>query len=124
MAGIDKLTLDVSVTAMDALWLRQQLIAQNVASAKVDGYTAQRLNFEAVMEEMAARLEAPADSGSATAAVSEAIQSLEILDEGLPVQVDREMADSAVNGIRYQALLTSLGKLAELSRLAVSGGAR
>lgn len=124
MAGIDKLTLDVSISAMDALWLRQQLIAQNVANAKVDGYTAQRLNFEAVMEEMAARLEAPTGSGSAPGAVSEALQSLEILDEGLPVQVDREMTDSAVNGIRYQALLTSLGKLGELNRLAVSGGIR
>ena len=124
MAGIDKLTLDVSVTAMDALWLRQQLIAQNVANARVDGYTAQRLNFEAVMEEMAVRLEEQAGSGASSAAVTEASLSLEVLDDELPVQMDREMADSAVNGIRYQALLTSVGRLAELSRLAVSGGTR
>ena len=112
MAGIDKLTLDVSVTAMDALWLRQQLIAQNVANARVDGYTAQRLNFEAVMEEMAVRLEEQAGSGASSAAVTEASLSLEVLDDELPVQMDREMADSAVNGIRYQALLTSVGRLA------------
>ena len=83
------------------------------------GSTPLRLDFESQLHDLSGYLDAN-DSVGALAEMDRLRHTIvSRTDEG-PVQIEREMADATLNGVRYQALLTALGRLTELNRLAIS----
>ncbi|MDP3739810.1 MAG: hypothetical protein Q8R02_20650 [Hyphomonadaceae bacterium] len=124
MIGIESVTREVSKLALDGLWLRQQLIAQNVANQQTAGFRPLRLEFESVLQNLSQQLSSDGSGELSPESIAEAREQIAVYQDTGAVQIDQEMADSTMNGVRYQALLTALGKLSALNRVAISGGSR
>jgi flagellar basal-body rod protein FlgB len=125
---IDELSTVTSATvatALDALSLRQQMIAANLANASSTGYSAARVDFETAL-----RRELDSGSSESSTEVLNALAKLRTeLSEGTythrapeqGVQIDLEMLQLNETVIRYQALIQGLGKYGSLARMAISG---
>lgn len=124
MIGIESVTREVSMLALDGLWLRQQLIAQNVANQQTADFRPLKLEFESVLQNLSRELRAEGGEELTPESIAEAREQIAVYQDSGSVQVDQEMAESTMNGVRYQALLTALGKLSALNRAAISGGSR
>ena len=128
---IDELSTVTSATvatALDALALRQQLIAANLANAGSAGYSAARVSFEdALRQELASGV---SESKSETLAALRELRAS--LSEGEftqrssepGVEIDLEMLRLNETVIRYQALIQGLGKYGSLARMAITGEAK
>ena len=114
-------TSDLVLRALDAGAVRHAVHAANIANASVEGYRPLRVDFE---DQLAAARGALL--GRDEAAARGAAASLEpqvVPDAGAkPVQLDREVALMMENSVRYQALLSALGKNGALLRLAIREG--
>lgn len=124
MIGIESVTREVSMLALDGLWLRQQLIAQNVANQQTADFRPLKLEFESVLQNLSSELRVEGGGELSPESIAEAREQIAVYQDSGTVQVDQEMAESTMNGVRYQALLTALGKLSALNRAAISGGSR
>jgi len=114
--GIQSLSLQALSSALDVAQLRQQVIASNIANANTPGYATKRVSFSAT-------LEALRDGGSATSQAH--VETL--VDAGgqpVPVQLDREVAEMAQNGVHFQALIKGVSRELSLLASAVSEGKR
>jgi flagellar basal-body rod protein FlgB len=122
---LSSVTSATVATALDALSLRQQLIAANLANAGSAGYSAARVDFETALRR---ELES-GDSQPATetldalarlrAGLSEGQYTSRVSEQG--VEIDLEMLRLNETVIRYQALIQGLGKYGSLARMAISG---
>jgi flagellar basal-body rod protein FlgB len=111
-------------TALDALSLRQQAIAANLANANSAGFRANEVDFEEALRS------ALADVGIER---EETLQRLTELRQGLQsgdytraaqnagVELDMELARMSETVLRYHALIQGLGKYASLARMAITG---
>jgi flagellar basal-body rod protein FlgB len=123
--SLSTITSSAVATALDALSLRQQLIAANLANAGSAGYAARRMEFEAALQKVLAQ--GAADSPAET------LQALNELRSDLnrgeytrrapagAIELDLEMLRLNDTVIRYQALIQGLGKYGSLARMAVTG---
>ena len=128
MSLIDTLSTVTSSTvgvALDALSLRQQLIAANLANANSAQSSVYRVSFEdALRREL---------EHSASQPASEVLGKLSELRRNLNagayitespstgVEIDQEMIQLNETVIRYQALIQGIGKYSSLARMAISG---
>jgi len=122
---LSTLTSATVATALDALSVRQQLIAANLANAGSAGYSPARVDFETALRR---ELESGGDRS-----VLETLDALARLRAGLTeghftsrseqqgVEIDLEMLRLNETVIRYQALIQGLGKYGSLTRMAISG---
>lgn len=122
---LSTLTSATVATALDALSVRQQLIAANLANAGSAGYSPARVDFETALRR---ELESGGDR-----TVPETLDALARLRAGLNeghftnrsqsqgVQIDLEMLRLNETVIRYQALIQGIGKYGSLTRMAISG---
>lgn len=123
---IDQLTTVTSSVvslSLDALSQRQQLIAANLANAS-SGTSAADVRFEDALRQLVNDATASADEQ--LAALNDLKQriregELRAQDNGLPVQLDKELVRLNETVIRYQALVEGLGKYGSLMSMAVSG---
>ena len=107
-----------------ALRLRLQghnLIASNLANMDTPGYTAKSIDFEA---ELKRAMEVQPVSLSAVEAAVEPPGVTPQVMEGGPVDLDREMAALAKNGLMYDAVAQSLAKRFELLKYAIGEGGK
>ncbi len=119
---LSSVTFDLAVASLDLSMARHRLIAANIANHATAGYEPQRLNFEAHLSAINA-------SG---APQSEIREQLRALVEGLPVeaqagqtvQIDDEINELLINTLHYNAVLTGLGKLGALNKIAIEGAPR
>lgn len=105
----------LALKALDALTLRSEAIAQNIANASSPGYRKVQVSFEA----------------SLRAAAAQGIQALgswrpEVTfapryygEEG--ARLDLDLADAAATAGRYAALVDVLGRQVHIASLAVTG---
>jgi flagellar basal-body rod protein FlgB len=112
-------------TALDALSMRQQLIAANLANASSAGYSPARVDFETAL-----RRELESGGDRSAAETLDALHKLRAdINEGhftsrsqsQGVEIDLEMLRLNETVIRYQALIQGLGKYGSLARMAISG---
>jgi flagellar basal-body rod protein FlgB len=117
--GVEALTGAVLTLALDAATLRHQVHATNIANAGVAGYKAQRLSFEAQVQQ---GLQA---SQPASVQVSARIEP-ELAFDGSPraVQLDTEVAAMSQNSVHYQTLVRALNRQLSILASAVSEGKR
>jgi flagellar basal-body rod protein FlgB len=116
---INSSSMTLMEKSLDAMWLRQQVIANNIANAATPGYKSKRLEFEEVLESKLEKAE------GSDAAVREAIDDTEpviVRDEGTSaredgnnVDLDQENIEMARAQMQYSYLTSSLN--AQINRL-------
>lgn len=119
--SLEAITTTALGVALDAAQMRQQVIAANIANANVQGYSAQRVSFDAVLSETWSREGTAVRPVSVQATVAPA---LDAEGQPVPVQLDAEMAQLSVNQLQYQSLVKGLNRHFALMQLAVADGKR
>ncbi|MFL6573100.1 MAG: flagellar basal body rod protein FlgB [Burkholderiales bacterium] len=114
-------TSDLVLRALDAAVVRHAVHAANIANASVEGYQPLRVEFEDQLAAARSALVGRDDAAAQRAAASLEPQVVPEA-EAQPVQLDREVALMMENSVRYQALLSALGKNAAMLRLAIREG--
>lgn len=101
---------------LDALTIRYQAIAQNIANASSAEYRPVRVDFEADLRRAAAQ-----GPDQVRQLVIEMRQDAHHRP-GDEVRIDLEIAEAAQTSMRYAALITMLGQRMAISRSITSGG--
>lgn len=114
-------TSDLVLRALDAAVVRHAVHAANIANASVEGYQPLRVEFEDQLAAARSALVGRDDAAAQRAAASLEPQVVPEA-EAQPVQLDREVALMMENSVRYQALLSALGKNGAMLRLAIREG--
>lgn len=120
---ISSTTLQAIRVALDALAQRQQLIAANVANANNAGYTARDLTFESTLRDAMSNTTEPSQIVTALDALGTDVAQGALVHARAngTVELDAEMVRLNETVIRYQALVTGLGKFGSLTHIAISG---
>ncbi len=110
---------------LDAAWLRNTVIAQNVANVDTPDYKRKTLKFEEYLDtEMKASRIANGQTriGGGLMTVSEDYSATSYRIDGNNVDIEREMALMAMNNLKYNALIQRIsGKFSTL-RSVIRGG--
>lgn len=114
-------TSDLVLRALDAAAVRHAVHSANIANASVEGYQPLRVEFEDQLAAARSALVGRDDAAAQRAAASLEPQVVPEA-EAQPVQLDREVALMMENSVRYQALLSALGKNGAMLRLAIREG--
>ena len=126
MPHIESLTTAVLSTALDAASLRQQVISANIANAGRSDYVAQKVSFEATLNEMMLRSDSSRSSSERSPIELRMSIEPDTAADGSThaVQLDAEMGALAQNSVHYQALVRGLNKLMSVMASAVTEGKR
>jgi flagellar basal-body rod protein FlgB len=117
-------TSQVARLALDALSLRHEVIAHNIANARTPGFTPNRLEFGAQLKALVDQI----DAGAGTADLHQEIDRLrEELRAGTYieshadqlVEIDMEMVDLTANVLQYRAIIEAQNKRADILRTAI-----
>lgn len=116
--NLSTVTSSTVAVALDALALRQQLVAGNLANANSAQATTYRIDFEEALRE--------AESLSELRDVRREVNAGAFIKESpaTAVEIDQQMIQLNETVIRYQALIQGLGKYGSLARMAISGEIR
>ncbi|WNM24549.1 flagellar basal body protein [Demequina capsici] len=106
-------SFDAMSSALDALSLRQQTIADNIANVQTPGYQARRVAFEDALKSAVAR-----GSGQVSATVGVSVEPTR--EDGNNVNLDTETVSNIDTGLRYQ--LASQAMSNEFSQLRTAIG--
>lgn len=123
VTGLESITKDMAVASLDALLLRHRVIAANIANHASEGFRPMRLEFESFLEPIRQAVQAGAGDGDVRKLLEDARAQVAVVEapgDGT-VRLDEEMTELAKNTLQYQALLTAIGKLGALKRLAITG---
>ncbi len=113
MAGVlNNTSMALLEKSLDAVWLRQQVIANNIANAATPGYKSQHLEFETLLEQKIQR------AGTSEEDVQKALDSVEprvvrddntaAQEDGNNVDLDRENIEMARAQMQYGSLANSI----------------
>jgi flagellar basal-body rod protein FlgB len=91
--------------AMRGAAARQSALAQNLANANTPGYQRVDVDFHSVLQQ-AASDGAGVDETKTVAFTAEVDGAAQMRLDGSTVDVDREAAELAANGLEYQALVS------------------
>jgi flagellar basal-body rod protein FlgB len=110
-------TSELVKLALDAAVLRHQVLANNIANANTPGFRPSDVDFD---EQLRRAALAMAPTGSITAGdYHTSLGGIRETGEH-HVELDLEIAKIAENTLRYQSLLTGLGKQTSILRMAIS----
>ena len=101
-------------TAMRGAWMRQSLIANNIANANTPGYRRETLSFQGA-------LRSALSSGISPSSVTLApeTQAAVVGPEGNGVNIDQEAAQLSQNGLEYEALVQAMGARDQIIKSAI-----
>lgn len=116
--------------ALDGAWLRQEVLAENVANSETPGYKRQDVDFRTALAKaveprmtLLTTSERHVDSrGSQGIRVTQ--DEGRITPDGNGVDMDREMAEVSANAMYYAAVSRQLSGYLSLIRRAVTEGRR
>jgi flagellar basal-body rod protein FlgB len=117
-------TSQVAWLALDALALRHELTAHNIANAETPGFVPKRLEFAARLRGVVEMLQGGAGSPGFDQALEQLRADLragELTNAPTDqlVEVDMEMVDLTANVLQYRAIIEAQAKRGELLRLAI-----
>ncbi len=101
-------TLNFVSMALDAIALRQQTIAENIAHSSSEGYSAKRIDFEDQLKTLSSNEELNHFKA-------------EVKDTDEAVKIDHELALSLQNTTQYRALIKGLNQKFAIMQLAIRG---
>lgn len=109
--------------ALDGLFLRQMVTAQNIANANSAGYVPLRVSFEDVLSQTVQHLQSnPEDGVSFLKSLEPQIRPDSNFLAGDAMRLDLELQTVAQTSMRYAALLNVLDRGLQLQSLAHTGG--
>ncbi|MDM4772909.1 hypothetical protein [Solimonas sp. SE-A11] len=119
---LSSVTFDLAVASLDLSMARHRLIAANIANHKTAGYEPQRLDFESQLTAINASIESGASQAEVREQLRRLVENLPVeVQGGQTVQLDDEMNQLLANTLHYNAVLTGLGKLGALNKIAIDG---
>jgi flagellar basal-body rod protein FlgB len=114
------------IKSLDAVWLRQQVISNNIANAETPGYKSKTVEFESLLQD------ALKGNNLNSGAVSDAIDNIEpklvesdavsSSEDGNNVMLDKENIELARAQLQYEALIISLNAQINRMKYAINGG--
>ena len=122
-------SIDIQKKALDASWLRQNVLSENVANVNTPGYKRKDVAFESLLEDylsgsrMSLTTTHPKHMGVSfgeAQVISDGQTSLRI--DGNNVNIDTEMAEIAKNSIKYNAMTTELNNQIRRLKAAIRVG--
>ncbi len=122
---LSSVTFDLAVASLDLSMARHRLIAANIANHATAGYEPQRLDFESHLAGIGAAYEAGATQEQVRKQLRSLADGLPVeVESGQTVQIDDEINHLLANTLHYNAVLTGLGKLGALNKIAIDGAVR
>ncbi|MFP4697240.1 MAG: flagellar basal body rod protein FlgB [Eubacteriales bacterium] len=93
--------------SLDANWLRNQVISENIANVDTPGYKRKKVEFESMLNQalMSGKKIEEMDFASLTPKVTIDKQNLQYRMDGNNVDIDTEMVDLTKNQLRYNTLI-------------------
>ena len=127
MSGfLDSASMELLQKKLDAVWMRQQVIAGNIANAATPGYKSKTVEFESMLER---KLNATGDGDrsirSALGQVQPTIvrqQGTETREDGNNVDEDKESVEMARALIEYNYLCNALSSQINRMRFVITEG--
>ncbi len=116
----------LALQALDAYYLRHQVLANNIANVDSESFQAQRLNFEAQL----GGLKAAVVDGASDHEIERQLEQVHPFLEAKPatgplsdpsLRLDEEITFVAQNTLQYEAVLTALARRGALMRIALTG---
>jgi len=100
----DKISNDFKILekALDAAWLRNEVISQNIANIDTPGYKRKTVVFEDYLNDAIDKVD------SIDIRVTQDNKNLSMRQDGNNVDIESEMASMAANSIKYNTLVQSL----------------
>ncbi len=111
--------------ALDAAWLRNEVISNNIANVDTPGYKRKTVKFEEFLdaEMKTSRIQSGQTRlNGSSALVSEDLTSLSYREDGNNVDVEREMSDLAMNTLRYYTLIQKMNGDFQKLNSVIKGG--
>ncbi len=120
--------------ALDAAWMRNETISNNIANINTPGYKKSYVKFEELLTDAVDKFQIsgikkdgkflPIGKDTNSTASPEIVQEdfTSMRRDGNNVNIDVEMAELAKNSIKYNALVAQLSKEFNKIKMAISGG--
>ena len=119
--------------ALDAAWLRNEAISNNIANVNTPGYKKSYVKFEELMSDAVDKFQIsgikkdekfiPIGKDTKTTVSPEIVQEdfTSMRRDGNNVDIDVEMAELAKNSIKYNALIAQMSKEFSKIKMVISG---
>ena len=119
--------------ALDAAWMRNEAISNNIANVNTPGYKKSYVRFEELMTDAADKFQIsgikknekflPIGKDSKVTAAPEIVKEnfTSMRRDGNNVDIDVEMAELAKNTIKYNALIAQMSKEFSKIKIAING---
>lgn len=123
---LNNIGAEILIKGLDALWMRQRVISNNIANATTPGYKSKSVDFENVLKSVLNRDNI--DKGTLERAASKLNPELVERDwisdseDGNNVVLDKENIELARAQLQYSALVTALNAQISRLRYAITGG--
>jgi flagellar basal-body rod protein FlgB len=123
---LNNIGAEILIKGLDALWMRQRVISNNIANATTPGYKSKSVEFENVLKSVLNRDNI--DKGTLERAASKLNPELVERDwisdseDGNNVVLDKENIELARAQLQYSALVTALNAQISRLRYAITGG--
>ncbi|HYF83062.1 MAG TPA: flagellar basal body rod protein FlgB [Clostridia bacterium] len=120
--------------ALDAAWMRNETISNNIANVNTPGYKKSYVKFEELLTDAVDKFQIsgikkdgkflPIGKDTKSTVSPEIVQedSTSMRRDGNNVNIDVEMAELAKNSIKYNALIAQMSKEFSIIKLAINGG--
>ncbi|MDR1440481.1 MAG: flagellar basal body rod protein FlgB [Clostridiales bacterium] len=129
-------SVQVQEKTLDAAWLRNEVLAHNIANVETPIYNRKDVDFESYLQSALGgdlddvivhrrhqfRMGASQDVSAVSAKVTEDYNTMAMRIDGNNVDVDEEMAEMAKNQIKYNVVTQNLnGKFTKLRHVITEG---
>lgn len=123
---ISGVTPKLVVSALDALLLKHEVTAHNIANVSTKNYSAQRVSFDQYVANFSLSASNSSEKEALTAEISSINEMLSnktdlIYSTGEDVQIDKEVIQLTETVLKYRALLEANSKRSEIIGMAVRG---
>ena len=111
--------------ALDASWLRNEVISDNIANVDTPGYKRKTVKFEEFLNSSmkSSKIDnGQTKLGSSGMMVTEDYSNLSIRADGNNVDIENEMAELATNSLRYNTLIQKMNGEFQTLRTVIRGG--
>lgn len=120
---VDDVTIDLANWGLNAIKAQQTVTAKNIANANVKGYQAQKADFSSQLE----ILRSQTNASDLQSALNDMANEINVISETADVfsdqgvQLDKEIAKSTEQSLKYQALIQGLNHHFGMMKIAISG---
>ena len=118
---------DLAQKSLDALWLRQKVITNNIANLDTPGYTAKRVEFENILSQIIRDETDTRKMGEKIAAADPVIWETEdspIREDGNNVDIDRENLELVRTQLQYEYMIRMISDNISREKYVINEGRR